>query len=395
VVLAAQSSSPDQSGPASAKAPATEQRVAQIENARKSIAAGAPDAAVKILKTLVAADPKDADAQLLLGMALALVPRRSEALEVLHHAVELQPDSAAAYLTLGSVLARFSETGEACQAFQKALALDRHLAAAHANLAVIFAARGDLASAASHLSEALDDRPDGPDAARYHYLRGKVYRQQDLLRKAEKDFEAAVQLRPGEAKAYLELGMTRADLRDESGALQALRKAVQLSPNDAEARYQLGSHYLDAGDAQRAAEHLGVAARLMPHDREVVYALTRALRAAGRMEEAAPLIEQLSREAATQALHDPDVLKAGELNNAGIALEKEGNFAAALEKYRAAVAISPQEIRFRKNLALALCRLERWEEAIVELRVILQASPGDPEATKTLYIALDKVHDGR
>ena len=93
-------------------------------------------------------------------------------------------------------------------------------------------------------------------------------------------------------------------------------------------------------------------------------------------------------------MHDPDVLKAGELNNEGVALEKRASIPEALEKYRAALhQISPNEIAFRRNLALVLCRLGRWKEAVVELKEVLRLAPGDADATKALYIALDKTDD--
>lgn len=370
-----------------------EGRAGDIEAAKRLIAEGSVDRAAEILERLVAADPKDADAHLLLGTALALIPRRSEAIQMLRRAVELRPDFAQVHLTLGMALARFGELDAARQAYEKAVALDPQLIMAHVNLAVILAAEGELAAAVDHFSQAIDREGETPEAARYLYLRGKVYRQQNVPEEAEKDFTKAVQLQPGYARAYLELGRTRADLQNATGALEALRKAVEFAPDDAEARYELGSQYLRAGQAPQAVEHLQVALDLQPDDRNVLYALARALRAAGRMDEAKPLMERLEQSARAQALHDPDVLKAGELNNEGVALEKDGRYSAALEKYRAALAISPQEIEFRKNLALVLCRLERWNEAVSELREVLKAAPGDPDATKALYIALEKTDD--
>jgi tetratricopeptide (TPR) repeat protein len=371
------------------------QRSGDLDAARRFIAAGAPDRAVEILKDAAKAHPDDADVRLLLGTALAMMPRRAEALEALRRGVELRPDSAQGHLMLGNALAKFGESGEARLEFEKAVALDPRLAMAHANLAVILASEHELASAASHLSRAIELQGEAPDSARYYYLRGKVYHEQQASQKARQDFDKAVRLRPDYAQAYFELGLTRADLHDDVGALAALEKAVALEPDDADAQRELGASYLRAGDAKRAVAHLQAAARLRPDDRDVLYALARALRADGRMEEAEPLMRRLSEAAQEQAVHDSDVLQAGELNNAGIALEREGQFTAALEKYRAALKISPQEVRFRRNLALVLCRLERWPEAIVELKEVLRAAPGDPDATRALYIAMDKTHESR
>jgi Flp pilus assembly protein TadD len=64
-----------------------------------------------------------------------------------------------------------------------------------------------------------------------------------------------------------------------------------------------------------------------------------------------------------------------------------------LARYRAAVEIHPQDPRFRKNVGLVLCRLRRWVEAKVELREVLRTTPGEPDALKALYLALEHAPD--
>lgn len=366
-----------------------------LAEARRRIGRGDATGAVEILHRFVAANPQDADGYLLLGTALALVPKRSEALEALRRAVELAPSSVAAQHGLAMALARFGELEEARQAFERTIELDPKLAAAHGSLAAILAAQGRLDAAAEHFSEAIRHENNLPAAARYHYQRGRVYRQKNELQAAVRDFERAVELKPDFVKAYLELGIARVELQNEDGALEALRRAVALAPQDSGARYELGLHFLRVGEPEQAVEHLRTAARLDPANRSVLLALARALGAAGRSEEARPLFEQLREAARSEAFHDPGEIKAGELNNVGVALEKEGRVAEALEKYRAAVGLNPRELSFRRNLAFALCRLERWPEAVAELREILRIRPGDVEATRALYIALEKVDETR
>ena len=343
-----------------------------------------------MLRRLVAAYPKDVDTQVLLGTALALSGRRSESIETLRNSVKLAPDSAPAQLSLGMVLARFGEREGARQAYEKAVTLDPKLTMAHLNLGVILAAEGKLDAAVDHFSKGIQLENGSPTAARLHYLRGRVFRQQDLLEKAASDFEKAVLLEPNNSKAFLELGTIRAELGNGPGALEALQKAAHLAPDDADARYQLGSQYLRAGRAHEAVAELEIASRLQPHDQNVLYALARALRGAGRMDDAKQLTERLAQNAKAEAFHDPNLVKAGELNNEGIELEKQGKFAEALERYRVAVELRPQEVGFRRNLALVLCRMERWQEAVVELKEVLRLTPGDADATKALYIALEK-----
>jgi tetratricopeptide (TPR) repeat protein len=122
----------------------------------------------------------------------------------------------------------------------------------------------------------------------------------------------------------------------------------------------------------------------------VLYKLDRALRAQGDKAEAQKVQLQ------TKALlaHDDQVnqhlIEAQNLDNEGVALEKQGDLTAALGKYRAALELNPQHPGFRLNYALALCRLGRWREGIAELNEILENDPGNIEARHALYIALDK-----
>jgi tetratricopeptide (TPR) repeat protein len=360
-----------------------------LATARRLLAQGSLDDGIQVLQRVVQANPKDAEACQLLGTSLALVPKRTEALEFLRRAVALRPGYVPGHMALALALTRFGELEEARQSYEGVLALDPRHADAHVRLAMVLAVLGQTRPAVEHLSRAIGLQGSVPEAALTYYLRGKAHTQLELARQAAGDFEKAAQLRPDYAKAWMELGVTRAGLQDDPGALLALRRAAELAPDDAETRYQLGSAYLRSGEADSAVEHLRAAARLRPDDRGTLYALARALQAANRGEEARPLLDRLSLSVQDKVLKDPDVPRAGEFNNQGVELEKAGRHAEALEKYRAALAISPSEVQFRRNLALSLCRLERWDEAVAELRAVLAAAPGDAQATRALYIALD------
>jgi tetratricopeptide (TPR) repeat protein len=88
-------------------------------------------------------------------------------------------------------------------------------------------------------------------------------------------------------------------------------------------------------------------------------------------------------------------LTSTQANNAGVELEKAGNLSGALEKYRDAVRLDPKVTVFRRNMALALCRLGRWDEGIAELREVLKEDPDDAQATKALYIAIENARAGK
>jgi Flp pilus assembly protein TadD len=364
-----------------------------LDEARRLIATGAAGEAALLLEHTLAAAPDDADALVLLGTARAILAQRSPSLDALRRAVALRPDSAAAHHALCMALARFGETEAARAACEAALEREPRLATARVNLGLILAAQDRPAEAEAQLTRALEAEPEPVTRAQALYLRGRLRRQQGRVAEAIQDLAESVRLRPEQPQAWLELGLARIDTSAHDGAIEALARAVALDPQSYEARYALGSQYMRGGDAGRAVPELRAALRLKPDEREVVYGLGRALRATGANDEAAELLRSLAERSRGRATSDADVREAGRLNNDGIELEARGDHEAALDRFRAALAIHPQDPRFRKNVALALCRLGLWEEAKAELREVLRVSPGDPDALKALYLALDHAPD--
>jgi tetratricopeptide (TPR) repeat protein len=246
-----------------------------------------------------------------------------------------------------------------------------------------------LASARQHLLQAIKIEGNSPSAARSHYLLAQVLAEQDEIDKALHELLIATSLRPNYAEAYLAQGLIRRKQLNEVEATKAFKKAVELSPQDFDARYQLGAAYRRSGNTSQAIGHLRQASKLKPGDRSTLYQLCRALKAAGRAEETQACEQELSAAIKAGVEVTANLLTATQSNNEGVELEKAGNLAAALEKYREAVKLDPTQSVFRRNLGLALCRLGRWDEGLAELQEVLRENSDDPEATKALYIALE------
>ncbi len=361
-----------------------------LKQGRDLLAKGSAAEAVPVLRQAIEKNPADADAHLLLGSALALLPRRSEAVAELTQAIRLRPDHAPAYNILGMTLARFAEFDSAQKAFEKAIAIDPKLAGAHLNLALVFAQKGEIARARRAVTRAIELYGDTSAAAYPHYVAGNLYNQQNLPGRALQEFEAAVRLNPKFPEAFLELGSTRRRLSDEAGCIDALRRAVELAPGNAEARYRLGVEYLNQRQGAKAVEHLGAAYRLKPDDRGILYNYSRALRLDGQEERAKIVFRKLSETMSVTTKASQHLADAARLTNEGVALEKQGDFRAAIEKYSAALEFDPLEASVRRNLGLALCRAGRWSEGIAELREAQRIDPNDAETTRALYIALEQ-----
>ncbi len=367
-----------------------QQPTATLDRAQTLYRSGRFQQAETLLRRLTAADPGNFDAHLLLGECLAMQQERSAAIEELTAAIRLRPGSAVAYNTLGTVLGRFLETDAAQKAFTRAIELDPHMAEAHVGLALLLAQAGDLKGAAGHLDTAIELEGSKAGAAVPHYLRGKVAVEQNDYVKAAAEFRAAIKARPNYAEARLMLGVARRALLDDTGALTAFRRAADLAPQDFHAQYELGSEYLSLGKPQAAVPYLKKALLLAPEDWGTLYKLQRALRQAGDVTEANAYEVRLR-----QLVHKDDQagqhsMEAQREDNEGVALEKQGDVVGALEKYRAACELAPEQDGYRLNFALALCRLNRWDEGIAEMREIVRRDPNNADAQRALYIAEDK-----
>ena len=358
-----------------------------LEKARGLVSTGSLKEAEVMLRQMIATDPNRADARILLGEALALEGIRGESIAQLTEAVRLRPNSANAHNQLGVALSRFVEIKAARKEFETALALDANLVEAHVNLSLILAQAGEFGPAGEHLDRAIELQRNSRAAAYAHYLRAKVWGAQDQIQKSIAELQKAVQLRPDYAEAWSDLGGMRRLALDDVGAVQALERAVALKPDDALAQYRLGQLYLQDGRARKAVEHLKQALSYAPDDRATLYNLMLALRKTGRLEEAKPIEERMA-ELQHQSDRASEVgLAASGLNSEGIQLEKSGDIRAALAKYRAALDLDPTGFGFRLNYALALCRLGRWQDGVVELREVLRLDPDNADAAKALYIA--------
>ena len=372
--------------------PATSARCEQeLARAKQLLVRGQSDQAVSVLRAVLREEPDNGDAHLLLGSALELVPARSEALKELYRAVELQPKSALAHFALGTAQSRFGDPQAAAQSFDSALKLDPRFGEAHVSLAMILAQRHDLASASEHLNQAIRIYGNTPSAAQSHYLLAQILTEQNKPDKALDELSKAISLRPDYFEAFLAEGSLRKFQHDDTAAIAAFKRAAALAPENFDAQYELGAAYLRVKAASQAIEPLRQAAKLRPGDAQTLYHLCTALKQSGRPSEATPCKQELSTSIAAGLATDASELPATQANNAGVELEKAGNLDAALEKYRVAVKLDPKVPVFRRNMALALCRLGRWEEGVTELRQVLKENPDDAQATKALYIALENV----
>jgi len=364
------------------------QPLSRVESAWKLVAAGQRSQAVALLREVVRDTPQDADARLLLGSVLMEDGNRAESIEHLKEAVRLRPRSAEAHNALGEAYNTFGDFKAARPEFQRAVDLDPKHAQAYANLGAVILQDGDAQSAIQPLERAIRLFGTNPDAADPLYVRGKLYLADRDPAKAAEEFQRAVALRPDFAEAWSELGESRKNLNDDDGALTAFRRAVQLNPQDPVAQARLGSALLDSGQTHDAVSSLREAVRLDPKNQSALNALQLALRRDGQASQADTVKKQLAEVLRGRDDADQKLVAAVELNNRGAELEKHGDLRGALEKYRSALALLPEHIGIRTNLAVALLKSGAWDEGISQMREALRRDPGNAQLKTALDDAL-------
>jgi len=317
--------------------------------------AGAVDEAVEYYRSVLSADPRNADAHHLLGVALlgSDAERTREALTHLRVAVEGAPG-----------------IGEF-----------------HADLAVAQAAVGawDRAGASLSRAAALGERV----AARFH---GSACR---LLRDgrwddAEAWFRVECSHLP-RAEAWNNLGVALLRMGRVRDAIDVLEQGLAQTPDDPHLLRNLGAARIAEREWRSAVICFERVLKTNPSDADAARSRAEALRGlggdhlrAGRFVAAAEALESSLRS-------DPD--SAGAWNNLGLALRYLKRDDRAIDCFRQAVERRPDLVSARVNLADALIDAERWDEAVGAVGSIAEGGDGVAPGAAVLH-RVGRAHAG-
>ncbi|PYR74331.1 MAG: hypothetical protein DMF86_18670 [Acidobacteria bacterium] len=320
------------------------------------------------------ARPADAAAQLSQALAISpdYLPARVKLAEAWLDAGEAERSAGsfaavsdpaaqpAAAFGLGRIAAAGGRHEEAVKQFERAVELFPEFGAAYYGLAQSY--------------RALGRRDDARRALEQHARYGARWPA------VEDPVLASVTTLRDDAGAILQRGIKLAESGDVEGAITAHETALVRDPSLAQAHANLISLYGRARNWPKADEHYraavaaGVDVASAQYDYGVVLGLQE------RWSEAA---EAYRKALAVNPLH------AGAHNNLGQTLERARDFTAAAAEYRRAVESEPTLRIARFNLGRMLIALGRNEDAIVELRKLIE--PRDAEAPRYLF-ALSTAH---
>jgi len=131
-----------------------------------------------------------------------------------------------------------------------------------------------------------EDRRSRRESAERSFQRGLELEQRGIVQEAVKAYEAAVQLDPGSAGGWLNLGTIFFNQRQFTRAEAHYKKALEADPDYALAHFNIANLYDERGDYRHALMHYQQAVRLNPTYADAHYNLALLYQAAGHVMEA-------------------------------------------------------------------------------------------------------------
>ena len=165
-----------------------------------------------------------------------------------------------------------------------------------------------------------------------HYNLGRIYLDEKGYTEAAAELQAAVNLRPDDAKAHNNLGLALKHNSDLNGAIAQYQRAVRIDPKMASAQNNLANVLYAKRDFNGAIQHYRAALAIQPNSAETHMNLGSALDDAGKPDEAiAEYKEAIKLEPKNASAH----------YNLAIVYVKKKDYATAIAELRQAAKLSP------------------------------------------------------
>ncbi|HIM24184.1 MAG TPA: tetratricopeptide repeat protein [Rhodospirillales bacterium] len=315
-----------------------------------------------------------------LGRAMAALQasRPQEALGICGQVLAAEPDNADALNLAGVAAFQSGDGAEAISLLETAIAFRPDFADAHNNLGNVLKAAGEFGAAEARYRIALDARPGYWDA---EYNLGIALEAQGRFADAEASYRRCLNIDSGSAAAHFNLGNVLKALGRFEEAMTAYQRALEINPDLFEARNNLGTVEMERGRAADAIHSFRNAIGLNPGFAEAHYNLGIALQETGDWEEAI---------ACYRKAIDCDPGHAGAQINIGYALKEQGKLDDAVEAYESAITMAPEFDKVRVNLGDVYLAQGKAQDAIDLCDAYLQDHPGNISMLAFKAIALEE-----
>ncbi len=399
----------------SAEGPTNDRGLSELTPEREGvacIAAGQFVQATAAFRKAIERSPLVAAHHVNLAFALQQCDADEDAEIHLRRAIELDATSFDAQYMLGLSAERRGDFVDAARQLKKAASLNADFAAVHGDLCRVLSSAGDMAASAEAICAAI---ARFPEHAEFHVYLGNVRMKEGAPLDAIAHYDHAIAAEPRLTTAYVNRAVAFQELKRFEEAVPSLDFAIELEPRSAELHDKLAAAWKGLREwpkAQRAAE---LAIELAPMKGEFHNHLGTILQESGRIDDA---ISCYARAIALQpelpgghanlgfALQEKGDLHgaiaacrrslsiqpmAETHNHHAMALTRMGAVVEAIEIFELALALQPDHLSARCNLAAALSDAGRQQEAIETYREVLRRDPDSHLAHSNMlfYLSVD------
>ena len=276
-----------------------------------------------------------------------------------------------------------NRASEAIPLLRKAIEITRNNGRLHHYLGYALLKTGQLPAAQKEFEAALKLEPGNVYS---EYFLAQVLDSQGLRERALSLYEAIVASGNVIYNTYQRLGQAYARKKEFDIALAMTRQALQQTPWDGAVHYQLGTIYRQMGRKDAAQQEFETSERLKRVDQSSIQKMLDLSEAVHNKDKDRTLA--LRRELLNQSGNDPEIM-----TGLGVLLGQGGLYADALEPLQKASAAGPCSYETCYNLGLTLAKLGREPEAEVPLKQALALRPDSYEVN--LVLAITYVDQGR
>jgi tetratricopeptide (TPR) repeat protein len=289
------------------------------------------------------------------------------------HPAGAERDAPAALSEAGRDHRRAGKPLDAQLCAQQALAIDPNHAGTLHLLGQLAFDTGQYDHALEWLTRAIrqDPRPE------YLASLGSTLQRQGRHDDALKAFDKAVQLAPGDADLWKDLGGGLAELRRIDEALLSFQHALKLKPDHWDAAYRCGFLLREMGRPEEALPYLDLVDRLQPNQPVVLETRALVLHSLKRYDEA------LDDNLRAQKLNPGN---ADTCNNIGASLQFLRRDEEALPWFDRAVTLRPGHVLALLNKAASQMQTHRYAEAEATYRQVRAIDPGNAETDWNLAL---------
>jgi tetratricopeptide (TPR) repeat protein len=237
---------------------------AAVEAARKLVAQGKLDDAVKALSKFVDAHPKQLDAARYLGDLYYRKADLASAERVFRDVLKAAPNDRETHNRLGGIYAAEDRVTEAINEFTASLPTASN---AYSQLVELHRRRGDLYNFVAEAKDLADGRPLDFVA---QYNIGKIYDAERQFRDAALYLERALVLAPSECNVLSALGSVYIDLGNSRRSFEYLNRCLNREPDDYASLVNRGDLYIELAQYEKARADLEHANHARPDGSEAL-----------------------------------------------------------------------------------------------------------------------------